>query len=207
MVVFIIIIFVVAIIALVVARLLNLDLRGVMELLKDIWGYIITGLVVIIFFVFVITVQPVAGNSMYPVLEEGDVIVCSKLLFNRNNIKRNQIVVLKAKDNKSFVKRVIGLPGEKIHYLNGRLYIDDRPYDETFLDKDTVTNNFMFEDICSIDDCPNGVIPDDMFLVMGDNRPNSEDSRTKEFGLVPRKNIKGGLMFRLWPITKFGTVE
>ena len=68
---------------------------------------------------------------------------------------------------------------------------NDKPFKEVFLNSDVVTYNFLFEDICSLDECPDGVIPKNKYLVLGDNRPESIDSRDKTFGLVDKSEIKG----------------
>ena len=178
-----------------------MDLREVTEFLRDFAGYIITALIIIIVFTFIVAFHPVAGNSMSPTLEEGQVVIVSK--FSKN-FQRNEIVILK-KDSKSYVKRIVGLPKERIDHINGILYVNNTPFKETFLNEDVVTSSFLFEDVCSLNDCPNGVIPDDMYLVLGDNRPDSVDSRS--FGLVNKKEIKGKVIFKIWPITNIGTVH
>ena len=183
-----------------------MDLRNITEFLRDMWNYIVIILIVVIIFTFVVAFQPVAGNSMHPNLKEGNVIAVSKFAYKLGKPKRNDIVVLKDKNNKSFVKRIIGLPGEKIEYLDNYLYIDGDAFKEKFLGEDIVTSSFLFEDICSIEDCPKGVIPADMYLVMGDNRPQSDDSRNPEFGLVSKKQLKGKMLIRIWPLNQFGKV-
>lgn len=183
-----------------------MDLRDVTEFLSDFSKYIITVIVMILIFTFVVAFQPIAGNSMFPSLEEGNVVLLSRLSGKFSDFKRNEIVSLKS-NGKSFVKRIIGLPGEKVDYLNGILYINDEGFQETFLSSDVVTSNFLFEDICSKEDCPDGVIPEDMYLVLGDNRPESEDSRTPTFGLVKKDQILGKVFFRVWPLQNFGNVD
>lgn len=183
-----------------------MDLREVTEFFRDFMWYIIAFFVIVIIFVFIVSFQPVAGNSMSPTLEEGQVVLVSKLSYLFSDIQRNEIVVVK-KDAKSYIKRVIALPGEKVEYMNGLLYIDGTPYKETFLDESVITSNFLFIDICSENDCPDGVIPEDMYFVLGDNRPESEDSRTPEFGLVKRKEIKGKAFFKIWPLNNMGKVN
>lgn len=184
-----------------------MDLREVTEFLRDAGKYIISLAVLVVIFIFIITFQPVAGNSMHPTLEEGNVIVVSKLAYKLGSPKRNEIAVVKDSNNKSFVKRIIGLPGEKIDYLNGVLYINDKPYKETFISDTVKTHNFLFEDICSLEDCPDGIIPEDMYMVLGDNRPESVDSRDPDFGLLTKKQIKGKMLFRIWPLNKIGGVK
>ena len=158
-----------------------MDLREVTEFLKDFAGYIITALVIILVFTFIVSLQPIAGNSMSPTLEEGQVVIVTKLF---NNYTRNDVVVLKL-DSKYYVKRIIGLPGERIDYLNGILKIDNMAFKEQFLDESVVTSNFLFED---------------------DNRPESLDSRDPSFGLIEKKNIKERVVFKIWPINNLGSI-
>lgn len=180
-----------------------MDLREVTEFLKDFAGYIVTFLIIVFVVSFIVSPHPVAGNSMTPTLEEGQVVLVLK--FSKN-YQRNEIVVLN-NHKKSYIKRIIGLPGERIDYINDILYIDNVPYKETFLDENIKTSSFLFEDVCSINLCPGKVIPDDMYLVLGDNRPESVDSRDNNFGLVSKKDIKGKVLFRIWPIPNFGKVN
>ena len=183
-----------------------MDLRSITEFLIDMWNYIVIAAIAVLVLTFVIAFQPVAGNSMHPNLEEGNVIVISKFAYKIGKPGRNDIVVLRDKKNKSFVKRIIGLPGEKIEYMNNILYVDGDGYKEKFLGEDITTHNFLFEDICSLKDCPDGVIPENMYMVMGDNRPQSEDSRTPSFGLVKKSQLKGKFLIRIWPINQMGKV-
>ena len=178
-----------------------MDLREITEFFRDFMWYIIVIVVIIFVFTFVVSIQTVAGNSMFPTLEDGNMVLVSKISYRLSNIKRNDIVVLK-NNGKTFVKRVIGLPGEKIEYMDGYLYIDGESFKETFLNPDVVTYNFMFIDVCSLEDCPDGKIPDNKYLVMGDNRPESSDSRDSSFGLVDKSDIKGKVFFKLWPFGK-----
>ena len=183
-----------------------MDFREVKEFFKDIGSYIITFLIIILFFTFIISLQSISGNSMHPTLKEGNIVIVNKLFYRLGKVHRNDIVEVKNDEGKTFVKRVIGLPGEKIEYLNGILYVGGTAYKETYLNDDVITNNFLFEDICSIDDCPDGVIPKDKYLLLGDNRQESEDSRTSEFGLRSRKNIKGKVTIKLWPLKEIALV-
>jgi len=180
-----------------------LDLREVTEFLRDTGKYIIAIAVMLIIFTFLVMFQPVAGNSMNPTLKEGEVLLVSKL---SKKFQRNEIVTVLV-DQKSYVKRVVGLPGEKVEYMNGILYINGTGYREDFLGENVITNNFLFVDICSKEKCPNGVIPEDMYLVLGDNRGESTDSRDPKFGLVSKKQIQGKAIFRVWPVTSFGGIN
>ena len=180
-----------------------MDLREVTEFFRDFMWYIIAFAVIIFALIFVVSIQTVAGNSMDPTLKDGDRVLVSKLSYKISSVSRNDIVLLDV-HGKSFVKRVIGLPGEKIEYMDGFLFVNDEPFKESYLNQDVVTYNFMFSDICSLEDCPDGKIPEGKYMVMGDNRPESNDSRDKSFGLVDKSDIKGKVIFRVWP---FGSVK
>jgi signal peptidase I len=141
---------------------------------------------------------------MVPTLEEGNIIDVSRLSYKLSSAKRNDIVVINI-DGKYYVKRIIGLPGENIKYIKNILYINDTPYTENFLDSDIETSGFTLDDICKDNECPDGVIPEGKYLVLGDNRPESEDSR--DFGLVDMNEIKGKVLFKVWPISSFGKLN
>ena len=104
-----------------------MDLREVTEFFRDFAGYIITIGVILFVFVFIVAIQPVAGNSMHPTLEDTELTLVSRFAYKISKPKRNEIVILK-KDKKSYVKRIIGLPGEKVEYLKNKLYINDEPF-------------------------------------------------------------------------------
>ena len=176
-----------------------MDLRDIKEFFRDCFGYIVTFVIIAFILTFVVAFHPVAGNSMVPTLEEGNVALVSKSHQFIFGVKKNQIVIVK-KEGKTYIKRVVGLPGEEVHYLNNVLYVNDTPYKENFLGSGVTTNNFMFEDICSKEDCPDGKIPDGYYLVLGDNRNESIDSRDNNFGLVKKNEIKGVVIVNIWPL-------
>lgn len=181
-----------------------MDLRDIKEFFRDCWSYILTIAIIIFIFTFVIAFHPIAGNSMIPTLEEGNVVVVSKFAHKLFNINRNQIVIIK-RGSKTYVKRVIGLPGENISYLNNVLYVNGEAYKENFLGNDIITNNFLFEDICSKEKCTDNKIPLNHYLVLGDNRGESEDSR--EFGLIQKNEIVGVVWINIWPIKNMKIVK
>ncbi|MDD2435794.1 MAG: signal peptidase I, partial [Bacilli bacterium] len=100
--------------------------------------------------------------------------------------------------SKYLIKRVIGLPGEKIEYKDNILYIDDEAYQEKITD-DLITDDF------SLQDMGHEVIPEDMYLVFGDNRGDSLDSRS--FGLIKKDDIIGKPFVRIWPLNQFNLVK
>lgn len=167
-----------------------MDLRDIKEFLKDALKYIIAIVVILIVAIYVVSFQEVIGPSMNNTLKSGDITVVNKLVFRLRNIKRNEIVSLK-KDDKIMVKRIIGLPGEHIEYKDNILYVDGKKISDS---RSSSTKDFKLESIGY------DTIPKDMYLVLGDNRTNSSDSRT--FGLVKKSDIIGKVNIRIYPFNK-----
>lgn len=176
-----------------------MDLREVREFIIDTSKYILTMIVVIFIIMYVATVQQIIGSSMESKYKDQDIVILNKLHYRFFKIKRFDVVSLKYDESKYLIKRVIGLPGDNIEYKNNKLFINGKKIEEYFLDKETNTEDF------SLTTLGYEKIPKDMYLVLGDNRENSLDSR--EIGLVKRKDILGKIKLRIWPINKFGLVK
>lgn len=122
----------------------------------------------------------VVGDSMQPTLHSGEKIIADK---NITQIKRGDIIIFKSvDDNKILIKRVVGLPNEKIKIQDGKVFINDKEFVEPYLKEKM---NFKMNEYLPV----NLVIPPEAYYVMGDNRNNSNDSRN--FGVVPMKSIIG----------------
>lgn len=167
------------------------------KIIKEIYPYIIIILSVIIIRSYIATPVIVSGDSMRPNLTDGEMLIVRKIGYKKDNIKRFDIVVIK-EDNEEIIKRIIGLPGEHISYKNNKLYVNDEIVKEDY--KFYSTDDFNLEEICTCHKIPYG-----KYLVLGDNRPISKDSRI--IGLVDEKDIFGEAIFRIWPITKLGSVK
>lgn len=169
------------------------------------WGpYFIIIVVVIFIRSYIITPVIVRGDSMYDTLEDGEVLFLSKINYRVSDIERFDIVVIKDFDGDLIIKRVIGLPGDNVFYHDDVLYINGEKVEKRFTDD--VTEDFTLEEVCEIHhvDC-NGSIPDGMYLVLGDNRDVSADSRIK--GLIERDQILGKAVFRVWPFNRIGVTK
>ena len=105
------------------------------------------------------------------------------------------VIINDGKDE--IIKRVIGLPGEHISYKNNKLYVNGEVLKETFDFRNTT--DFNLEEVCTC-----SVIPSGKYLVLGDNRPISKDSRY--LGLIDEDNILGKAIYRIWPISKVGSI-
>lgn len=97
----------------------------------------------------------------------------------------------------SYIKRVIALPGEHLQIQDGKVYINEKELDEPYLQDNVITDSYggIFTDL---------VVPENCVFVMGDNRPNSLDSR--KFGCVPLEKLEGVVWIRFWPFNLFGKI-
>lgn len=166
------------------------------KIIKELYPYVLIVLIVVLIRTFIITPVVVSGDSMKPNLNNGELLLVRKIGYNSNTIKRFDIVVVTDGDEE-IIKRIIGLPGEHISYKNNKLYVNDKLIEETYKYRDT--NDFNLEEICTCTSIPNG-----KYLVLGDNRPISKDSRT--IGLIDEEDIIGKAIVRIWPMTKIGSI-
>ena len=166
-----------------------------MKKIKEISIYLLIIVMVILIRTFIITPVRVNGTSMDPTLKNGEIMILNKIKYNKNDIKRFDIVVVKM-DKELLIKRVIGLPNEEIKYVDNKLYINGEYIKETFLNDDVYTTNF------SLDDFKLKKIPENCYFIMGDNREVSLDSRT--FGCFSKDKILGSANLVLFPFTKLG---
>jgi len=164
-----------------------------MKIIKEIIPYIIVVVTVIIIRTYIITPVRVDGTSMYPTLENNQILLLKK--FDKK-IERFELIVIEY-DYTKLIKRVVGLPGEHVKYVDNSLYINDKLIKEDFID--TTTKDFDLSSL-GVD-----VIPEGYYFVMGDNRNNSIDSRT--IGLISKDEILGTTSFSIFPFNRFGFIE
>lgn len=138
----------------------------------------------------------IEGTSMLTTLNDKDITFVEKISSITHIVKRGEIVIFNSRNenNDLFIKRVIGLAGDKIQIKNGKVYINGNIINEPYLDNNTVTASgpFISNKIYTV---PNGYI-----FVLGDNRDNSTDSRF--FGPVNINDIKGHAILRVYPFKK-----
>ena len=161
---------------------------------------LIAAVVSILLINYVAAAYKIKGHSMHSVLKDQERIIISKLGVKNGNIKRFDIVVLKKPNEpgKSIVKRVIGLPGEIIEIKKGDIYINYKKLEQLFLNGKKGLND-------QGDNMKPLSIREGHYFVLGDNRAVSQDSRI--FGPVPGKCIDGKIIFRYWPLSRFGKIE
>ncbi len=144
----------------------------------DIWDFIRTLLIsmLVVFLVAHYIVRPirVSGNSMYPTLESNALGISNAIGYRISGVDRFDIVIIYLSDkNEYLVKRVVGLPGETISYTDGQLYVNGEAVEEDFLDE-TYMSTFGDDFMNDIEEITLG---EDEYYCLGDNRPNSRDSR------------------------------
>ena len=159
------------------------------KFINELVPYVIIVLVVVLIRSFLVTPVIVSGDSMVPTLKNRELLLLNKINYRVSDIKRFDIVVIRL-ENKEIIKRVIGLPGEEVLYRNNKLYIDGHEIEN---DYNFVTGDFSLKTICNCSRIPEG-----KYLVLGDNRAVSADSRI--MGLIDEEDIEGSVRVSLWPI-------
>lgn len=124
---------------------------------------------------------------MNPTLNDKDIMILNEISYGFSDIVRFDIVVVK-EENEYLIKRIIGLPGEKIEYKDNKLYIDGKYVKEDFKHMETMDFSTT--------------LGEDEYFIMGDNRTNSTDSRI--FGPISRDEIIGKTSLTILPISRFG---
>ncbi|MDR3157084.1 MAG: signal peptidase I [Lactobacillales bacterium] len=191
------------------------------KFLKE-WGIYIALVIVVIFLrFFVFPFVNVDGHSMDPTLENKDRIVTYRFA----ELQRFDIVVATL-EKKKIIKRLIGMPGDKVHYDNDQLYINDKKYGEPYLDeykklwkKDKLQKTFSYDSdfqyyaytidaftVNSMKETKFTInVPKGKYLLLGDNRPVSKDGRV--LGSFSASQIDGKAKFIFWPPRRFGMLK
>lgn len=162
----------------------------------------------IFFVVYIFVAQPhqVNGHSMDPTLQTQEYLLTEKISYRFGQPQRGDIIVFRAPtnacigDNCDYIKRIIGLPGDRVKVAGGKFYINDQELDESLYLAETVFTS------------PGGftqnekeiLLGENQYFVSGDNRPGSSDSRY--WGPIDKKAIIGKAFFSYWPINTFGII-
>lgn len=162
--------------------------------------------VFVLLYLFVAQPNQVKGTSMVPNFADGEYLLTDKLSYQFGQPQRGDVVVFKAPaseacsaDECEYIKRVIGLPGDKVMVKNGDVYLNGNKLDQAFLPDGTKSDagSYLKEGVET-------TVPEGYYLCMGDNRPYSRDCR--EFGPIKRDSIVGRAFFVYWPASSLGLV-
>ena len=154
-------------------------------------------------YLFIAQPHKVSGLSMFPTMHSGDFIITNKIGYRLDEPKKGQIIVFKnpRDESQDFIKRIIGLPKDSVKVQSGHVYVNNILLNESeYLDSAVTTSPGAF-----LKENESVSIPDDHYIVMGDNRPASSDSR--EWGLVAGEEIIGEAFFRYYPLGSIGLVK
>ncbi len=181
-----------------------------MFILRNLWLFFLDFLETIVVslaifavvYIFLFQPHQVDGKSMEPNFQNGEYILTDKVSYRIHPPKRGDVVVFHSPQDErvDFIKRIVGVPGDTLKISGGHLYLNDLKLEEEYInDPGQVLSGRFMREGQSIE------VPPGQYIVMGDNRLHSSDSR--EWGLVNLKGIVGRAFFRYWPIAEFGVVE
>lgn len=145
--------------------------------MKSIKYILIIGIICFIISKFLVSICIIHGNSMSPTYKDKSIVLESKII---TNIKRNDVVVIK-KNNLKIVKRIIGIPNDKMVVKNGYIYINEIKYNNLYISDPGILINEV-------------ILGKDEYFVLGDNIDNSIDSRFSEIGIIKKEEIKGKII-------------
>jgi signal peptidase I len=136
----------------------------------------------------------VDGYSMEPTLHDGEFVIVNKLAYRFGEPGHGDVIVFRypRDPQQEYIKRVIGLPGDRVQIVNGEVYINDERIDEPYV---ASAPRYQTE----------WTVPDNNLFVLGDNRNNSSDSHN--WGPVPMENVIGRALFVYWPPDSWGAIE
>jgi signal peptidase I len=163
------------------------------------WAFLADGgrtlVIVLLFYTVAFNLSVVRGGSMAPGIRDGDRILVEPWSYVFGTVQRGDVVVLRypLDPRIDYVKRVIGLPGDRVTMADGYVWVNGELLDEPYVLADDRTAYLSV------------VVGPDQFFVLGDNRPRSSDSR--EFGLVPGDYLRGRVDLRLWPFSRIGLIS
>ncbi len=158
----------------------------------------------IFLFIYLLVAQPhkIKGSSMEPDFHDGEFLLTDKVTYRLREPRHGDVIVFKAPpdDQDEYIKRIMGIPGDKVMVQNGRVWLNGVELTEDYIAKGAYTSagNFALEG-------KEFTVPDHEYFVMGDNREHSFDGRN--FGLIDKSKITGRAWLVYWPIPNFGVVK
>ncbi|HEV2583205.1 MAG TPA: signal peptidase I [Ktedonobacteraceae bacterium] len=172
----------------------ELDFEKRFRLVREVIETLVLTLLMFLVIRFAVQNFNVEGPSMEPTLHDGELILVDKWSYLFRAPTRGDVIVFVAPPHpdQDYVKRIIGLPGDRITVDDTRVYVDGVLLNETYVSQVDQGNPFNYKTINNV------VIPAGMYFVLGDDRIRSSDSR--DWGLVPRSNIIGRAALIYWPL-------
>lgn len=173
-----------------------------MSILKELLIFgVIFFVIVIIAPKYVFSKTLVEGDSMESTLHEDDYLIQDKISYQFHQPERFDVVVFYSpvKEKEHWVKRIIGLPGETVQIMEGRVYINGEILEADIYGKESIIDPGIAEEPL--------VVPEGEYFVMGDNRNDSWDSRAEEVTTISEKDIEGRIVCRIYPFQSIGKIK
>jgi len=175
--------------------------RAVAAIFDFLQSIVVVLAIMVMVYLFIMSPQEINGASMEPNFHNGEYILTNKVVYKVYDPKRGDVVIFKSPRNKEidFIKRIIGLPGERVKLTANAFYIDGQKLDESYLPPDLYVFGGPY-----LRENEEVTIPDGNYFVIGDNRPHSADSR--EFGPISKIDFIGKAFIRYWPFDAAGLI-
>ncbi len=163
--------------------------------------FVVSASIFVVVYLFLMQPHQVKGSSMFPTFKDGEYVLTDKVTYRTRKPMYGDVIVFKApiNENFDFIKRVIGLPGDRISVAGGKVVVNGNHLSESYLPPEYTTAPGQF-----LQAGAEYVVPQGSVFAMGDNRDHSSDSR--DWGPVPDQNIIGRAFFRYWPANKVGII-
>ena len=174
--------------------------------------------IVVVIYLFIAIPNQVDGQSMEPNFFHNELLLTNKIIqfvggtslgerFDYN-YKRGDVIIFQKPGHPDFIKRIIAVEGDLVSLEDGQVVVNGKIIDEKYIDEPTLGGTFLDDGdppirVKDAKDTPQI----DSYFVMGDNRDNSRDSRFAEIAVIDRRDIKGKVFLRYWPLNKFGLIQ
>lgn len=185
--------------------------KSMIEWLKAI---LFATIIVVVVRWFLFTPTIVSGISMEPNYHDKERLIVNKIIYDFREPKRGEVIVFEAPEGLDFIKRVIGLPGDKVMVKGDEVYINDQLIHEPYIAKQIEAAKLLGRkynsslDFKVINQEVTAVtVPEGKLFVLGDNRPRSKDSRYDQVGFISIDEIKGRADLIFWPISEFKLIQ
>lgn len=158
---------------------------------------VVSVLIALVIKTFIFNSTKVIGSSMYPTLEENDRLISNRIVYYLGEPKRGDIVIIKAPDDpkKDYIKRIIGVEGDKIDIKDGKVYLNDEEIKEDYIEVGSFTETHI-EDSWEV--------TKDHLFVLGDNRAPGASKDSRSFGIIEKDSVKGRASLRYLPFDRIG---